>query len=74
MPVAVLGEDFFIMSILFQFALIALVLVSFVMVIAVPVAYASPQNWGQSKRLILLGSFVWVALVLLVGGLNYLVV
>jgi photosystem II PsbZ protein len=62
------------MSILFQFALIALVLVSFVMVVGVPVAYASPQNWEQSKRLILVGSFVWVALVLLVGGLNYLVV
>ncbi|MDX2214247.1 MAG: photosystem II reaction center protein PsbZ [Oculatellaceae cyanobacterium bins.114] len=62
------------MSILFQFALIGLVLISFAMVIGVPVAYASPQNWDQSKRLILLGSFVWVALVLLVGGLNYLVV
>ncbi len=62
------------MSILFQFALIGLVLMSFAMVIGVPVAYASPQNWDQSKRLILLGSFVWVALVLLVGGLNYLVV
>jgi photosystem II PsbZ protein len=62
------------MSILFQIALAALVLMSFAMVIGVPVAYASPRNWEQSKRLILLGSIVWVALVLLVGGLNYLVV
>jgi photosystem II PsbZ protein len=62
------------MSILFQIALAALVLMSFVMIIGVPVAYASPRNWEQSKRLILLGSIVWVALVLLVGGLNYLVV
>ena len=62
------------MSILFQLALFALVAMSFVMVIGVPVAYASPQNWDQSKRLILLGSAIWVALVLLVGGLNYLVV
>jgi photosystem II PsbZ protein len=62
------------MSILFQLALAALVIVSFAMVIGVPVAYASPQNWDQSKRLILLGSGVWVLLVLLVGGLNYFVV
>jgi photosystem II PsbZ protein len=62
------------MSILFQFALAALVIMSFIMVIVVPVAYASPRNWDQSKRLILLGSGVWVLLVLLVGGLNYFVV
>ncbi|MBD1866981.1 photosystem II reaction center protein PsbZ [Oculatella sp. FACHB-28] len=62
------------MSILFQIALTALVLMSFAMIIGVPVAYASPRNWEQSKRLILLGSIVWVVLVFLVGGLNYLVV
>jgi photosystem II PsbZ protein len=61
-------------SILFQFALVALVGLSFVMVVGVPVAYASPQNWEQSKRLILLGSGLWFALVLLVGLLNYFVV
>jgi photosystem II PsbZ protein len=62
------------MSIIFQFALAALVLLSFVMVVGVPVAYASPQNWDRSKRLILLGSGVWIGLVLVVGLLNYLVV
>jgi photosystem II PsbZ protein len=62
------------MSILFQFALAALVIMSFIMVVAVPVAYASPRNWEQSKRLILLGSGVWTLLVLVVGGLNYFVV
>jgi len=62
------------MSILFQLALIALVFVSFVMVVGVPVAYASPQNWDQSKRLLFVGSGLWLVLVLLVGGLNYLVV
>lgn len=61
------------MTFVFQFALLALVLFSFVMVVGVPVAYASPQNWDQSKRLILLGSGVWFALVILVGVLNYLV-
>ncbi|NJL85579.1 MAG: photosystem II reaction center protein PsbZ [Leptolyngbyaceae cyanobacterium SM1_1_3] len=61
-------------SILFQIALLALVVWSFVMVVGVPVAYASPQNWDQSKRLILLGSVLWGVLVVVVGGLNYLVV
>ncbi|HEY9872719.1 MAG TPA: photosystem II reaction center protein PsbZ [Candidatus Obscuribacterales bacterium] len=62
------------MSILFQLALTALVALSFVMVVGVPVAYATPQNWDQSKRFILLGSGVWAALVILVGVLNFLVV
>lgn len=62
------------MSILFQVVLAALVLLSFVMVVGVPVAYASPQNWDQSKRLIFLGSGIWVALVILTGVLNFLVV
>jgi photosystem II PsbZ protein len=68
----VLGEQE--MSIIFQISLAALVALSFVMVVAVPVAYASPQNWNQSKRLIFLGSGVWAALVILVGVLNFLVV
>lgn len=62
------------MSIIFQFALAALVLFSFVMVVGVPVAYASPSNWDQSKRLILLGSGIWAILVIVVGVLNYLVI
>jgi photosystem II PsbZ protein len=62
------------MTILFQLVLAALVFLSFVMVIGVPVAYATPQNWDQSKRLLLLGSGVWIALVLLTGALSYLVV
>jgi photosystem II PsbZ protein len=62
------------MSILFQLSLTALVLFSFVMVVGVPVAYASPQNWEQSKSLLYLGSIVWVVLVLLVAVLNFFVV
>ncbi|NEO68639.1 photosystem II reaction center protein PsbZ [Moorena sp. SIO3H5] len=62
------------MTIIFQLLLTALVLVSFVLVVGVPVAYATPQNWEQSKRLLWLGSGVWVLLVLLVGALNFLVV
>lgn len=58
------------MTILFQLALAALVILSFVMVVAVPVGLATPQNWDQSKRLILLGSGVWAVLVITVGFLS----
>lgn len=62
------------MSIVFQFALVSLVLMSFVLVVGVPVAYATPQNWVESKKLLWVGSAVWIALVLLVGLLNFFVV
>jgi photosystem II PsbZ protein len=64
----------FIFQSLFQIALTALVLLSFVMVVGVPVAYASPQDWERSKQLIWIGSGAWIGLVFLVGVLNYLVV
>jgi photosystem II PsbZ protein len=62
------------MTIVFDIALFALVALSFVMVVGVPVAYASPQNWDQSKGLLYIGSGVWIALVVAVGVLNYFVV
>ena len=62
------------MTIIFQFALFALVLFSFVMVVGVPVAYASPQNWQQSKTLLYIGSGIWAALVVVVGVLNTFVI
>ncbi|PNW36898.1 UNVERIFIED_CONTAM: photosystem II core protein PsbZ [Euhalothece sp. KZN 001] len=62
------------MTILFQLALGALVFLSFIMVIGVPVAYASNQNWEQSKNLIFVGSGAWLLLVVAVGILNFFVV
>lgn len=62
------------MTILFQLTLTALVLFSFVMVIGVPVAYASPQNWEQSKTFIFLGSGIWTLLVVGVAILNFFVI
>jgi photosystem II PsbZ protein len=61
------------MTVVFQLLLAALVFFSFAMIVYVPVAYASPQNWDQSKRLILLGSAIWGGLVVAVGALNFLV-
>lgn len=62
------------MSVLFQLLLTALVFFSFVMIVYVPVAYASPQNWEQSKSLLYLGSGLWLILVIAVAVLNFLVV
>jgi photosystem II PsbZ protein len=41
--------------------------------VAVPVLFASPEDSGRSNRLILLGSGVWVALVLLNWGVSFFV-
>jgi photosystem II PsbZ protein len=62
------------MVFIFDLALLVLVVLSFMLVVGVPVAYASGQNWDQSKRLIWLGSIVWGVLVLVVALLNFLVV
>ena len=62
------------MTIIFQLLLTFLVLFSFVMIVAVPVAYASGSDSGRSNQLILLGSVFWGVLVVLVGVLNYFVV
>ncbi|NJM45668.1 MAG: photosystem II reaction center protein PsbZ [Alkalinema sp. RU_4_3] len=61
------------MGFIFSAVLAALVLFSFVMIVAVPVAYASPQNWDTSKRLLYLGSAIWGGLVVATGVLNFLV-
>ncbi len=62
------------MSVLFQLLLTALVFFSFVMIVYVPVAYASPQNWEQSKSILYLGSGLWIVLVVAVAILNFFVV
>jgi len=62
------------LTVLFDLLLAALVILSFVLIVGVPVAYASPQNWDQSKSLIWVGSGLWAVLVILVGVFNFLVV
>ena len=62
------------MSILFQISLFALVALSFLMVLGVPVAYALPQSWDRSKPLLYAGSGLWALLVIAVGVLNFFVV
>jgi photosystem II PsbZ protein len=47
---------------------------SFALIVAVPVLYASTEDSGRSNRLILIGGAAWVALVLVNWGMSLLVV
>lgn len=58
----------------FQASLLVLIAFSFLLVIAVPVVFASPNGLNENKNFLLLGSAAWAILVLLVGTLNYLVI
>jgi photosystem II PsbZ protein len=62
------------MVFLFDVAVLVLVVLSFILVVGVPVAYASGQSWDQSKSLIWAGSIAWIGLVLAVAVLNFIVV
>lgn len=60
------------MSIIFQLALLVLVLYSLVMVVAVPVLYSSAVDGSRSKPIILLGSLIWFGMIVAVATLNFL--
>lgn len=62
------------MNLIFQLALLALVVFSFLMVIGVPVVFASPNGWNENKNYIVLSAAVWSFLVIFVGVLNSFVV
>ena len=62
------------LTLTFQASLLALVAFSFLMVVGVPVVFASPNGWNENKNFVLLGSVAWVSLVIIVGILNYLVI
>jgi len=62
------------MQIINTFTVLALVVLSFALIVAIPVLYASSDDSGRSNRLILIGSAAWVALVLLNWGVSFLVV
>ena len=58
------------MLFLFQLSLLALIGVSFLIVVGVPVVLASPDGWTSSKSTIFTGLSLWVVLVFVVGILN----
>jgi photosystem II PsbZ protein len=62
-----------IMTIAFQSAVFALIAISFLLVIGVPVVLASPDGWSSSKNVVFSGASLWIGSVLLVGILNSLI-
>lgn len=62
------------MVLVFQASLLALILLSFLLVVAVPVVFASPNAWDENKNLVLLSAAAWAGCVLLVGSLNFFVI
>jgi photosystem II PsbZ protein len=62
------------MLIIFQIVLLALVVLSFLLVVGVPVTFASPDGWSKNKGVVFSGARVWFLLVFAVGILNSFVV
>jgi photosystem II PsbZ protein len=62
------------MTSILQLALFALILVSFALVVGVPVVFASPNGWTENKKVVFSGLSVWLLLVFTVGLFNSFVV
>lgn len=62
------------MTLVFQLTLFALIGVSFLLVVGVPVAFASPDGWTQNKGSVFSGLGLWFFLVFAVGVLNSFVI
>ena len=59
---------------IFLLALFALIAVSFLLVIGLPVVFATPEGWSDNKGVVFSGVGIWFLLVFAVGILNSFVV
>ena len=62
------------MTSILQLALFALIVVSFALVVGVPVVLASPNGWTENKGFVFSGLSLWLLLVFTVGVFNSFVV
>jgi len=62
------------MSLILQFLVFALIALSTVLVVGIPVTLASPGQWEQSKNLVYTGSGLWAGLVIITGVINSFIV
>lgn len=62
------------MTSILQLALFALIVVSFALVVGVPVVFASPNGWTENKGFVFSGLSLWLVLVFTVGVFNSFVV
>jgi len=51
----------------------ALIVTSSILLISVPVVFASPDGWSSNKNVVFSGTSLWIGLVFLVGILNSLI-
>jgi photosystem II core protein PsbZ len=65
-----LGERKFFMVGILQVFVFLLIIVSFAMVVAVPVILATPGEWEKSQSVVWSGAGLWSALVILTGIFN----
>ena len=61
------------MIITFQLALFALIITSIILLVSVPVVFASPGGWSANKNVLFSSTSIWIGLVFLVGILNSLI-
>lgn len=62
------------MTSILQLALFALIVVSFALVVGVPVVFASPNAWSENKSIVFSGLSLWLLLVFTVGVFNSFVI
>jgi photosystem II PsbZ protein len=62
------------MTFILQLSLFALILLSFALVVGVPVVFATPNGWSDNKRVVFSGVSVWLLCVFAVGILNSFVI
>nr|WCF05455.1 photosystem II subunit Z [Cuscuta chinensis] len=57
----------------FQLVVFVLIVTSFILLISVPVVFASPEGWSSKKNVVFSGVALWVGLLFLVAVLNSLI-
>jgi photosystem II PsbZ protein len=62
------------MTSIIQLAVFALILLSFALVVGVPVVFASPNGWTENKRFVFSGLSLWLLLVITIGIFNSFVI
>lgn len=62
------------MTSILQIALLALIGVSFALVVGVPVVFATPNGWSENKGIVFSGLSLWFLLVFTVGIVNSFVI
>nr|YP_009673718.1 photosystem II protein Z [Cuscuta mexicana]QDF46459.1 photosystem II protein Z [Cuscuta mexicana] len=61
------------MTLAFQLVVFVLIVTSFIILISVPVVFASPEGWSSKKNILFYGTALWIGLLFLVAILNSLI-